>query len=217
MVIFFDVDNTLLDNDQIVADLRQHLAHVAGHKLSERYWAIFEDLRKEIGYADYLGALQRFRIEDPYDAEFMKVSLFLLNYPFQTRLFPHALEVIRHFDSIGTTAILSDGDVVFQPWKIIRSGIYDAVGGRVLIQIHKEQELACAEERFPSERYVLVDDKLRLLYECKQVWGDRLTTIFPKQGHYAHDAKNLADYPPADFTVDRIGDILQLDLSRIPR
>jgi FMN phosphatase YigB (HAD superfamily) len=215
LAILFDVDNTLLDNDQIVSDLRLHLGHVAGHKSSERYWDIFEELREEMGYADYLGAIQRFRNEDPYDADFMKVSLFLLGYPFKSRLFPGALEVIRHFSSFGTTAILTDGDVVFQPWKISRSGIFEAVNGRIMIQIHKEKELDCVEERLPAERYILIDDKLRLLSEIKSIWGDRLTTIFPRQGHYAHDPAILAKYPEADLTVDRIEDLLSINPTTI--
>lgn len=212
LVILFDVDNTLLDNDQIVSDLRLHLGHVAGHQSAERYWQIFEELRDEMGYADYLGALQRFRVEDPYNTDFMKVSLFLLGYPFASRLFPGALDVIRSFNSCGTTAILTDGDVVFQPWKISRSGLLDAVGGRVMIQIHKEQELECVEERMPADHYVLVDDKIRILTEVKKRWGKRLTTVFPRQGHYAHDPAILARYPDADVTVDHIADLLTQDL-----
>jgi len=212
MVILFDVDNTLLDNDQIVADLRLHLSHVAGHRSSQRYWEIFEELRQEMGYADYLGALQKFRAENPFDADFMKVSFFLLDYPFAERLFPGSLRVIERLSSFGTTVILTDGDVVFQPWKIARSGLFDAFGGRVMIQIHKEKELHCVEKRFPSERYVLIDDKLRILAEAKEIWGSRLTTIFPRQGHYAHDPKILSSYPPADITVDKIADLLTVEL-----
>ncbi|HVT11289.1 MAG TPA: HAD family hydrolase [Fimbriimonadaceae bacterium] len=212
MVIFFDVDNTLLDNDQVVADLRLHLDHVAGHQCTARYWEIFEELRTRVGYADYLGALQAFRVENPREADFMKVSYFLLTYPFEARLFPGALEAVERMSAFGTTAILSDGDVVFQPWKIERSGIGDAVDGRVLIQIHKEQELDYVEECFPSDRYMLIDDKLRLLHECKKVWGERLITVFPRQGHYAHDPKILATYPPADITIDHIADLTSLDV-----
>jgi FMN phosphatase YigB (HAD superfamily) len=212
MVILFDVDNTLLDNDQIVADLRLHLSHVAGHRSSQRYWEIFEELRQEMGYADYLGALQKFRAENPFDADFMKVSFFLLDYPFAERLFPGSLRVIERLSSFGTTVILTDGDVVFQPWKIARSGLFDAFGGRVMIQIHKEKELDCVEKTFPSERYVLIDDKLRILAEAKEIWGSRLTTIFPRQGHYAHDPKILSSYPPADITVDKIADLLTVEL-----
>jgi len=211
LVILFDVDNTLLDNDQIVSDLRLHLGHVAGHKSSERYWEIFEALREEMGYADYLGAVQRFRDEDPFNTDFMKVSLFLLGYPFASRLFPGALEVLRLYSSFGTTAILTDGDVVFQPWKISRSGLLEAVGSRVLIQIHKEQELECVEERMPAEHYIMVDDKIRILTAMKERWGRRLTTIFPRQGHYAHDPAIIAKYPPADLTVNHIGDLITID------
>lgn len=208
LVILFDVDNTLLDNDQIVSDLRVHLGHVAGPKLAVRYWQIFEALRDEMGYADYLGTLQRFRSENPDDLDFMQVSYFLLNYPFEGRLFPRAAQVIQHFATLGTTAILTDGDVVFQPWKIARSGLLDAVGGRVMIEIHKEEELHSVEEEYPADRYIMVDDKLRILHEMKQVWGDRLTTIFPRQGHYAHDPKIVGAYPPADVTVDSIGELM---------
>jgi len=208
LVILFDVDNTLLDNDAIVADLRHHLEQVAGPKSVERYFQEFEEIREEMGYADYLGALQHYRAEDPYDADFMRISFYLLSYPFRQRLFPGALEVAEEYSKLGTTVILTDGDVVFQPWKIVRSGLYEAFEGRVMIQIHKEKELFCVEQRFPAERFILVDDKLRLLHETKKVWGDRLTTIFPKQGHYAHDPKILAAYPPADIAVDGIGDLL---------
>jgi FMN phosphatase YigB (HAD superfamily) len=214
LVILFDVDNTLLDNDQIVADLRVHLSHVAGHASVERYFEEFESIRQEMGYADYLGALQRYRLKDPHDIDFMQVSYFLLNYPFASRLFPRALDVVRHFDSFGLTSILTDGDVVFQPWKISRAGLLDAVGGRVMIQIHKEKELYCVTDRFPAEHYVLVDDKIRILTECKKVWGNRLTTIFPKQGHYAHDRNLVESYPKADVTVDAIGDLLAFDLAK---
>jgi len=208
LVILFDVDNTLLDNDSIVADLRRHLEQVAGPASVKRYFQEFEELREELGYADYLGALQRYRVEDPYDADFMRISFYLLSYPFRRRLFPGALEVVREFSKVGKTVILTDGDVVFQPWKISRSGLHEAFEGRVMIQIHKEKELFCVEQRFPAARYVLVDDKLRLLDETKKVWGDRLTTVFPKQGHYANDPKILADYPAADVSVDKIGDLL---------
>jgi len=215
LVILFDVDNTLLDNDSIVADLRHHLAAVAGPKSVERYFEEFEEIRSEMGYADYLGALQRYRLEDPHDADFMRISYFLLDYPFHERLFPGAMEAVKHFEQFGTTVILTDGDVVFQPWKIVRSGLYDAFEGRVMIQIHKEKELYCVEDRFPAERYVLVDDKLRILSETKKIWGDKLTTIFPKQGHYALDPAISSKYPLADISVDRIGELADLDLASL--
>jgi len=212
IVWLLDVDNTLLDNDRITADLKRHLTQAFGAERQERYWAIFEAQRAELGYADYLGALQRYRAENPRDPHFLQVASYLLDYPFANRLFPGALDVIEHLSAWGPTVILSDGDVVFQPRKIQRSGLYEAVEGRVLIYIHKEQELDDVEKHYPARHYVLVDDKLRLLSAVKQVWGARLTTVFPRQGHYAHDPQALATYPPADVMVERIGDLLQYDL-----
>ncbi len=212
VVFLFDVDNTLLDNDRVTADLRRHLEREVGAERQKRYWEIFEELRAELGYADYLGALQRYRGEYPRDPHLLTVSSFLINYPFANRLFPNSLDVLEKFRAWGPTVILSDGDVVFQPRKIERSAIWDAVEGHVLIYIHKEQELADVERRYPAEHYVLVDDKVRLLAAVKEIWGNRLTTVFPKQGHYARDPQALATYPPADITVERIGDLLDYDL-----
>ncbi len=212
VVFLFDVDNTLLDNDRVTADLRRHLERAVGAERNARYWAIFEELRAELGYADYLGALQRYRGEYPRDPHLLTVSSFLINYPFANRLFPNSLDVIEKVRAWGPAVILSDGDVVFQPRKIERSALGEAVGGDVLIYIHKEQELEDVEKRYPAEHYVLVDDKVRILAAVKEIWGDRLTTVFPKQGHYAHDAKEIAKYPAADITVERIGDLLEYDL-----
>ncbi|HEV3118684.1 MAG TPA: HAD family hydrolase [Gemmataceae bacterium] len=213
VVFLLDVDNTLLDNDRVAADLKRHLTRAFGAERQERYWAIFEELRTEVGYADYLGALQRYRIENPHDPHFLEVSFYLVNYPFANRLFPGSLDAIEHLKQWGTTVILSDGDVVFQPRKVERSGLYEAVEGRALIYIHKEQELDDVECCFPARRYVLVDDKLRILTAVKKVWGARVTTVFPRQGHYAHDPKALATYPPADITIERIGDLVNHDFS----
>ena len=212
VVFLFDVDNTLLDNDRVTADLRRHLEREVGAERQARYWEIFEELRAELGYADYLGALQWYRGEYPRDPHLLTVSSFLINYPFANRLFPNSLDVLEKFRAWGPTVILSDGDVVFQPRKIERSAIWDAVEGHVLVYIHKEQELADVERRYPAEHYVLVDDKVRLLAAVKEIWGNRLTTVFPKQGHYARDPQALATYPPADITVERIGDLLDYDL-----
>ncbi len=211
----FDVDNTLLDNDRVIADLECHLEREVGTGRAEHYWRLFEQLRTELGYADYLGALQRYRGEYPHDPEIIAVSRFLLNYPFADRLFPRALEVIEHVKQWGPAALLTDGDVVFQPRKVDRSGLSDAVAGRVLIYLHKEQELADVEQRCPAEHYVLVEDKLRLLTAIKKIWGTRVTTVFVRQGHYAVDPKNLADYPAADINLDSIGDLLQYDLAQL--
>jgi FMN phosphatase YigB (HAD superfamily) len=207
-----DVDNTLLDNDRIGDDLKRHLTQAFGAERQERYWAIFERLRVELGYADYLGALQRYRAENPRDPHFLQLSFYLLDYPFANRLFPGSLDVIERLRTWGPTVILCDGDVVFQPRKIERSGLFEAVEGHVLVYIHKERELDDIEKHYPARHYVLVDDKLRILTAAKKTWGSRLTTIFPRQGHYAHDPKALATYPPADITIECIGDLLRYDL-----
>ena len=208
MVFLFDVDNTLLDNDRVTADLKKHLEREVGPERAQHYWTIFEQLRAELGYADYLGALQRYRREYPHDLHLLTVSRFLVNYPFANRLYPNSLDVLEHVKTWGTPAILSDGDVVFQPRKVDCSGLHDAVEGNVMIYVHKEQELADVEQRYPAEHYVLVDDKLRILTAVKQIWGDRVTTVFVRQGHYALDPKVVSQYPVADRTVERIGDLL---------
>ena len=210
LVFLFDVDNTLLDNDRVAADLKRHLTEKFGEQRQQRYWDIFEQLRSELGYADYLGALQRYRIENPRDPGLLSISRFLVDYPFATRLYPDSLDAIAHVKQWGTAVVLSDGDVVFQPLKIFRSGISDAVDGNVLIYIHKEQESEDVTARFPADHYVLIDDKLRILTDVKKIWGSKVTTVFPRQGHYARDPKVLAAYPPADIAVERIGDLLKL-------
>ncbi len=212
VVFLFDVDNTLLDNDRVIADLRRFLAGEVGAECTAHYFEIFEELRAELGYADYLGALQRYRVAYPRDPRLLALSSFLINYPFADRLFPGALDVLRHLAAFGPAVILTDGDVVFQPRKIARSGLGAAAGDRILVYIHKEQELDDVAQRFPAEHYVLVDDKLRILAAVKQVWGPRVSTVFVRQGHYAHDPDILASYPPADLSVGRIGDLLEYDL-----
>ena len=211
IVFLFDVDNTLLDNDRVIADLRRYLGREVGAASAEQYFAIFEQLRAELGYADYLGALQRYRVAFPHDPRLIAISSYLVNYPFANRLYPASLDVLERLEAFGPTVILTDGDVVFQPRKIERSRLDAAVGGRILVYIHKEHELDDVAARFPAEHYVLVDDKLRILTAVKQVWGPRVTTIFVRQGHYAHDPAILASFPPADLTVDRIGDLLDYD------
>ncbi len=215
VVILVDVDNTLLDNDRVISDLMDHLDQQVGRSCHERYWVIFEQLREELGYADYLGALQRYRIEYPRDLRIMAVSSFLTNYPFSNRLFPNSLDVIDRLKQWGTPVILSDGDVVFQSRKIERSGLFDAVGKRVLIYIHKELELEDVERRYPAKRYLLVDDKLRILEAVKKVWGERVTTVFTRQGHYALDPQVMTEHPPADLTIDKIGGLLAYDLETL--
>jgi FMN phosphatase YigB (HAD superfamily) len=209
MVFLVDVDNTLLDNDRIQDDLKRHLEREFGAKSRDRYWAILEALFVELGYRDYLGALQRYRAEHPQDVHLISMSSYLVDYPFANRLYPGALDVLEQLRAWGATVILSDGDVVFQPRKVQRSGIWEAVDGHVLIYIHKEEMLEDVERRYPAQHYVLVDDKPRILAAVKDAWGDRVTTIFPRQGQYARDAKA---YRPADLTVERIGDLLTHDL-----
>ncbi|MGH7231344.1 MAG: HAD family hydrolase [Nitrospiraceae bacterium] len=212
IVFLFDVDNTLLDNDRVTADLRRHLEREVGHARQQRYWTLFEELRTALGYADYLGALQRYRIEYPRDPHLLTVSRFLVNYPFANRLFPGSLDVLERCRQGGKAVILSDGDVVFQPRKIERSGLFDAVDGNVLIYVHKEHELDDVEQRYPADHYVLIDDKVRILAAIKAVWGARVTTVFPYQGHYARDPETLARYPEPDVRIERIGDLLTHDL-----
>lgn len=215
VVSLFDVDNTLLDNDRVVADMMRYLEAEVGHERQQRYWAIFEDLRKELGYADYLGALQRYRVENPRDSHLLAVSSFLVNYPFANRLFPNSLDALERFRQWGPVVILSDGDVVFQPRKIERSGLQEAVDSNILIYVHKELELDDVERRYPAEHYVLVDDKVRILDAVKKSWGDRVTTVFPRQGHYARDEKEVAKYRKPDVTVERIGDLADADLAAL--
>ena len=213
VVFLFDVDNTLLDNDRVSADLKQYLANRVGEDHQRRYWALFEELRTALGYADYLGALQRYRTEYPRDPNLLAVSEFLIEYHFANRLFPNSLDVLEHVAQWGQPVILSDGDVVFQPHKIRRSGLFDAVNGHVLIYVHKEHELEDVRQRYPADHYVLVDDKVRILTAIKKAWGNGVTTVFPRQGHYARDPNIVAAYPPADISIERVGDLIEYGLN----
>jgi FMN phosphatase YigB (HAD superfamily) len=212
VVFLFDVDNTLLDNDRVSADLKRFLTDHVGQERQRRYWALFEELRTELGYADYLGALQRYRTENPRDPNLLAVSEFLVEYYFANRLFPNSLDVLDYVSQCGKAAILSDGDVVFQPRKIRRSGLFDGVKGNVLIYVHKEHELDDVKQRYPADHYVLIDDKIRILTAVKKVWRSGVTTVFVRQGHYALDPKIIEAYPPADLSIERIGDLMQYGL-----
>lgn len=207
IVFLVDCDNTLLDNDRVQSDLRDHLAREFGADSRDRYWAIFESLRAELGYADYLGALQRYRLGDINDSRLLLMSSYLVDYPFADRLYEGALAALAHLRHLGPVVILSDGDVVFQPRKIQRSGLWEAVDGQVLIYIHKEQMLDAVAQRYPARQYVMIDDKLRILAAMKDAWGDRLITVFARQGHYAFDPANSAAYPAAAWSVDHIRDL----------
>jgi FMN phosphatase YigB (HAD superfamily) len=213
VVFLFDVDNTLIDNDHVQAHLSEHLEQTYGAAARDRYWELFEQLRNELGYADYLGALERYRMEDLHRPELLRMSNWLVDYPFAERLYPRALDAVKHVQQWGTVVILSDGDAVFQPRKVERSGLWHLFDNRVLIYVHKEQELDDVGRLYPADHYVLIDDKLRILAAVKKIWGDNVTTVFPKQGHYALDSKTLAEYPPADIELASIGDLLNYDLS----
>ena len=214
-VFLFDVDNTLLNNDQVIADLGAHLTAEIGEERTQRYWKIFEALRTELGYADYLGALQRYRLDHPHDQHLVAVSYFLLKYPFANRLYPNSLDAVEHVKQWGQTSIFSDGDVVFQPHKIFRSGLFERFAGHVLIYVHKEKELEDTEKRCPGEHYVLMDDKIRILSAVKKIWKSRVTTVFVRQGHYALDPKNAKEYPTADISLERIGDLVNYSAAQL--
>jgi FMN phosphatase YigB (HAD superfamily) len=215
IVFLLDVDNTLLDNDTAQSDYLAEIRRTVSPEASQRYWEIFHEIAQELGYADYLGALERYRLEDMHDPKLLHVSMYLLDYKFEERLYPHAMEVIQYLSDRSTVVLLTDGDVVFQPRKILRAGLWEAVAGKVLIYIHKEQELREVERRFPAQHYVMVDDKLRILTTIKQQWGKRVTTVFARQGHYANDANILAAYPPADIHLDHIGDLLSYEVDTL--
>jgi FMN phosphatase YigB (HAD superfamily) len=207
VVFLFDVDNTLIDNDRIQDDLRVHLDATYGRAARERYWAIFDELWAELGYADYIGALERYRVEKLHDPVLLRMSSWLLDYPFTERLYRGALDAVSHLRQWGLPVILSDGDAVFQPRKVERSGLWNIFANHVLIYIHKEGELAEVERLYPAKHYVMIDDKLRILDAVKAVWGERVTTVFPRQGHYARDPQALAKYRPADISVEHIGEL----------
>lgn len=215
IVFLFDCDNTLLDNDRVHDDLDAHLRDTLGTEEAARYWRHFEELRTTLGYADYLGAVQRLRLDLQHDPRVLQLSGYLLDYPFADRLYPGALDAVEHCRRWGPTAILSDGDAVFQPRKLERSGIRNAVEGRVLIYVHKELMLDDVARIYPARRYVMVDDKLRLLAAMKSVWADRLFTVFPRQGHYAQDAAGNLALPPADLDVEHIAELASYDFSAL--
>lgn len=212
-VFLLDVDNTLLDNDRVTVDLRSYLSAEVGQHRAELYFELFEERRKELGYADYLGALQSYRSCYPRDPHLLAVSSFLINYPFSERLYPKALDVLARLAQHGPTVILSDGDVVFQPLKVERSGIFAAVDKRVLIYVHKELELDDVQKRYPADHYVLIDDKLRILTAVKRRWEQRVTTVFVRQGHYA-SAPEVAQLPAADIAIDQIAELLTFKIAR---
>lgn len=213
IVFLIDCDDTLFDNDRLERDLHEHIARAFDAGSGDRYWMLLEQLRHEFEYVDYLGAVQRFRQENMSDPRVFHLASFLLDYPFASRLYDGALDVLAHLRTLGLTVILSDGDAVFQPRKLQRSGLWDAVDGRVMIPIHKERMLGAVATRYPARRYIMIDDKRRLLAAIKAIWADRVRTVFPRQGHYALDSATAAAYPAPDLTVERIRDLLLCDLA----
>jgi FMN phosphatase YigB (HAD superfamily) len=216
LVFLFDVDNTLLDNDRVHDDLDRHVTEIFGADAAKRYWTLYEDLRDKLGYADYLGAIQQFRLECGDELRAQDLAAFLLDYPFAERLYPGTLDAIAHLSRFGPCAVLSDGDVVLQPRKINVSGIADAVVGRVLIYVHKERMLDDVERRFPARHYVMVEDKLRVLDGMKRQWHDRLTTVFVRQGHYAEDPTACKEYPPAQIALNGVGELCGMQADAFP-
>jgi FMN phosphatase YigB (HAD superfamily) len=212
LVFLFDVDNTLLDNDGVQDDLDRHVTDVFGADAAKKYWNIYEELRGKLGYADYLGAIQRFRLECDDELRAQDLAAYLLDYDFAARLYPGALDAVAHLAQFGACAVLSDGDVVLQPRKINVSGIADAVQGRVLIYVHKERMLDDVMRHFPATHYVMVEDKLRVLDGMKRHWRDRLTTVFVRQGHYANDPAALKEYPAAQIALDHVGELAGMEL-----
>lgn len=214
-VFLLDVDNTLLDNDRFAADLRARLTAAFGAQQCEHYWSLYDELREELGYADYLATLQKFRVGLDTDPDLLEMSAFMLDYPFAARVYPGVAGAIAHLRAVGLPVVLSDGDIVFQPRKIQRSGLWDAVDGRVLIYLHKERMLTAMRERFPASHYVMVDDKPAVLAAMKRALGPELTTVFVRQGHYAAESGRETIDPEPDLTIACIGDLRDLDLAHL--
>ena len=210
LVFLFDVDSTLLDEDAVINDLCKYLIQQVGQESADNYWKHFDKLRGELGYADYLGALQRSRDENPHEMGLLLVARYLIEYPFASKLFPQALDVVRHAKQWGLPVILSDGDVVFQPVKIDRAGLCKPFDEHVLIYIHKEKELAHVAQRYPADHYVFIDDNLRILQVVKACWGERVTTIHVCQGQDIVNSHILAD-----ITINDIKDFLTLGEDRL--
>jgi FMN phosphatase YigB (HAD superfamily) len=215
VIFLFDVDNTLLDNDRMKRDLGDYVNRTFGPGAENELWTLYEEERVKHGYADFLGTLERFRLAHLQDTRVLKLANWVMDYPYIERLYPDALGVVRHVRQWGLPVILTDGDGVFQPHKLERAGLLGAFGGHVLNYVHKEQELDSVKRAYPAKHYVLIDDKLSLLNLVKKAWGDRVTTVFPRQGHYANDAKILARSQPADIEIERIADLMDYDFSTL--
>ncbi len=215
IVFLFDVDDTLLDNDAMKADLGQHVLDIFGQAGAKRFWTIYEEQRVKHGYADFLGTLERFRLEHLGQPRAMLLANWLMAYPFAERLYPEALPAVRHVAQWGLPVILTDGDGVFQAYKLVRAGLWDAFEGHVLDYVHKEQELDAVMRAYPARHYVVIDDKPSILSAIKKAWGQRVTTIFVRQGHYALDPKAAAILPHPDMTLENIGALKKQEFSAL--
>jgi len=208
LVFWLDVDNTLVANDDVKDDLDMHLQVEVGPQLAERFWALYEEVRKEESLVDIPLALDRFReqtsIAEMDDLTYQHVRSIFNNYPFPKALYPYALETVQHLNTLGTTVIVSDGDPIFQSEKILSSNLAEAVEGRVLLYIHKQEHIQETMKAYPGDHYVAVDDKPDILLDTKNLLGDRVTIVFVRQGKYA---KQLPEHFSADITVDHIGDL----------
>ena len=211
-----DVDNTLLDNDGIRADFEAHLLSAYGEAAREAYWTIQERRFAELGFRDYLGAVEEWWTDARRDPALLAFSEFILEYPYAERLYPDALDVVAWLRRAGPVVALTDGDAVFQARKVSRSGVAAAVDA-VLIYLHKEDELDDVERRHPARHYVLVDDKLRILAAVKEHWRERVTTVLPLQGQFANDADVVASYPAADVTIAAIAELLDVEPEALVR
>lgn len=210
IVFLLDVDSTLIESDRFAADLSARLEEGFGEAGRRRYWTLYSQRRERLGYADYLGALQDFRTVIDDSPALLHLSGFMLDYPFAERLYPQALAAIAHLATMGTPVLVSDGDMVLQPRKIQRTGLWNAVEGRVMICLHKDLQIDRILQRFPAAHYVMVDDKPLLLAAFKRQLGKRLTTVFVRQGHYAMESELLVIAPAPDIHIRQIGDLCGL-------
>ncbi|MFN2465530.1 MAG: HAD family hydrolase [Candidatus Dormibacteria bacterium] len=209
LVFLIDIDNTLIDNDRVKADMEAQIRQLAGPSGSEDFWNLYEEVREELDYVDLPITLARFRAQRPDVRKFPQISAMLLGYPFEDALYPEALHVVEHLKRMGKVVVLSDGDPVFQPAKIARIGMADAVDSNVLIYAHKEQHLDEVTDLYPAEHYVVIDDKPGVLGRMKARLGPRVTTVQVRQGKYASVGAEEPG-PAPDRTFAGIAGCLQL-------
>lgn len=214
VAFLFDVDNTLLDNDRVRAELAETIERIVGPERGEAFWESYEQVRRDRDYVDYPNTIARFGRAFPDEVGYPDVADAILGYPYRAAVFPGAHDVLRQAQRVGPVAILTDGDPVYQPAKVARAGLTEAIDGPVLVFDHKEQHLAEVERRVPAERYVMVDDKPRILAAMSDRLGERMSTLHVCQGRYAHAAEH-DEFPDADRTVDAIAELLDVDLASV--